>query len=75
LAGRGCLVLGNGGDRHDADFSPTTIIGVMQPQRGTKKGHPIGVALFCVAVWWSRRESNPRPSAIHLQIYMLSHVY
>jgi len=42
---------------------------------GTKKGHPIGVVLFGVAVWWSRRKSNPRPSAIHLQIYMLGQAY
>ena len=53
------------------------LIGVrrVSVQCGTKKGHSIGVALFVGAVWWSRRESNPRPSAIHLQVYMLSQIY
>ena len=44
--------------------------GVSQPPRGTKKGPPHrgGPFYLLLAVWWSRRESNPRPSAIHLQI-------
>ena len=37
--------------------------------------HRGGPFYLLLAVWWSRRESNPRPSAIHLQIYMLSHIY
>ena len=42
----------------------------------TKKGHPIGGGfLFTTCCLVGRRESNPRPSAIHLQIYMLSQVY
>jgi hypothetical protein len=31
--------------------------------------------LFCCSkFWWSRRESNPRPEAIHKQFYMRSSV-
>ena len=25
--------------------------------------------------WWRRRESNPRPQALRLRLYMLSHVF
>ncbi len=32
----------------------------------------MGEALF---VWWSWRESNPRPQILRLQIYMLSRVF
>ena len=28
---------------------------------------------FCI--WWSRRESNPRPQALHKQFYMRSRVF
>jgi len=29
----------------------------------------------CLIIWWRRRESNPRPSVLRPQIYMLSHIY
>ena len=41
-------------------------------ERARKKANS---ELLTFVYWWSRRESNPRPSAIRLQIYMLSRVY
>jgi len=38
----------------------------------TKKANPSGLALWC---WWRRRESNPRPQALRLRLYMLIHAY
>ena len=32
------------------------------------KKHPIG----CFLIWWSWRESNPRPQILHRQFYILS---
>ena len=41
-------------------------------KRATPSGWPFLFATCCLV---GRRESNPRPSAIHLQIYMLSQIY
>jgi hypothetical protein len=41
-------------------------------RRENEKSHPEGGFFH---FWWRRRESNPRPQVIHLQLYMLSRVF
>ena len=44
-------------------------------EAGAPRGAGGGVVARHVACWWRRRESNPRPQALRLRLYMLSRVY
>ncbi|SOZ46026.1 hypothetical protein CBM2610_A70294 [Cupriavidus taiwanensis] len=59
-------------------FSPAHAAGAADKEKNPRsrgcRGFLVLLVLHRTEYWWSRRESNPRPQALHREFYILSSV-